>query len=51
MFYSVTKPSDGEITSLTYRSPEVYFGKPWGQSTDAWSWGIIVSYFPDDSAQ
>lgn len=43
--YIVSKPSSREITSLTYRSPEVYFGKPWSQSTDIWFWGIIVSNF------
>lgn len=43
--YLVSKPSTTgrEITPLTYRSPEVHFGKPWDQSTDIWSWGIIVS--------
>jgi protein kinase len=39
----VSKPSDREITSLTYRSPEVYFKRPWNASTDIWSWGIVVS--------
>ncbi|KAK2764817.1 hypothetical protein FQN53_006945 [Emmonsiellopsis sp. PD_33] len=40
---SITKPSSREVTSLTYRSPEVHFGKPWAQSTDVWSWGIILA--------
>ncbi|KAI1938655.1 hypothetical protein LOZ66_003458 [Ophidiomyces ophidiicola] len=40
---SVSKPSTREITSLTYRSPEVHFGKPWTESTDVWSWGIILA--------
>lgn len=38
----VSPPGTREISSLTYRSPEVYFGKPWDQSTDIWSWGIMV---------
>lgn len=38
----VTKPYSGEVTSLAYRSPGVNFRKPWSQSTDVWSWGIIV---------
>ncbi|GLA58827.1 hypothetical protein AtubIFM54640_008934 [Aspergillus tubingensis] len=40
---SVSKPSTREITSLTYRSPEVHFGRPWSSSTDVWSWGIILA--------
>ncbi|PWY95784.1 kinase-like protein [Aspergillus sclerotioniger CBS 115572] len=32
-----------QITSLTYRSPEVHFGEPWSQSTDVWSWGVILA--------
>src|SRR5271170_6910964 len=40
--YAVTKPSDREITSISYRSLEVYFRKPWTMSTDIWSWGIMV---------
>ncbi|KAI1354037.1 hypothetical protein F5Y01DRAFT_35422 [Xylaria sp. FL0043] len=40
---SISQPGSREISSLTYRSPEVYFGKPWGQSTDVWSWGIILA--------
>ncbi|GKZ28934.1 hypothetical protein AbraIFM66950_001892 [Aspergillus brasiliensis] len=40
---SISKPSTREITSLTYRSPEVHFGKPWTSSTDVWSWGIILA--------
>ncbi|SPB46077.1 unnamed protein product [Aspergillus niger] len=43
LVYTVSKPSTREITSLTYRSPEVYFGKPWSSSTDVWSWGIILA--------
>ncbi|CCF35287.1 hypothetical protein CH063_07107 [Colletotrichum higginsianum] len=43
MVFSVSPPSDREITSLTYRSPEVHFGKPWDQSTDIWSWGVILA--------
>lgn len=39
----VSSPGTREISSLTYRSPEVYFGKPWDQSTDIWSWGIMAS--------
>lgn len=42
-YFIVSKPSTREITSLTYRSPEVHFGKSWTSSTDVWSWGIIVS--------
>jgi len=41
----VTQPSNREITSIAYRSPEVYFGRPWSSSTDIWSWGIIVRSF------
>ncbi|PYH94291.1 kinase-like protein [Aspergillus ellipticus CBS 707.79] len=40
---TVSKPSTREITSLTYRSPEVHFGKTWTTSTDVWSWGIILA--------
>ncbi|KAK2768252.1 hypothetical protein FQN54_000104 [Arachnomyces sp. PD_36] len=40
---AISKPSTREITPLTYRSPEVFFGKPWTQSTDVWSWGIILA--------
>ncbi|KAJ9378854.1 hypothetical protein DTO063F5_7497 [Paecilomyces variotii] len=40
---AISRPSTREITSITYRSPEVYFGKPWTQSTDIWSWGIIFA--------
>ncbi|TQN71775.1 Mitogen-activated protein kinase 8 [Colletotrichum shisoi] len=40
---SISLPSDKEITSLTYRSPEVHFGKPWDQSADIWSWGVILA--------
>lgn len=31
---TVSQPSNREITSVTYRSPEVHFGKPWDQSAD-----------------
>ncbi|KAG7288724.1 hypothetical protein NEMBOFW57_005080 [Staphylotrichum longicolle] len=40
---AVSKPGTREISALTYRSPEVQFGKPWDQSTDVWSWGIILA--------
>ncbi|KAI0451570.1 kinase-like domain-containing protein [Xylaria acuta] len=40
---SISEPGRREISSLTYRSPEVYFGKSWNQSTDIWSWGIILA--------
>ncbi|KAK2830997.1 hypothetical protein FQN49_007106 [Arthroderma sp. PD_2] len=40
---AISKLSSREITSLTYRSPEVHFGKPWTRSTDVWSWGIILA--------
>ncbi|QKX61001.1 uncharacterized protein TRUGW13939_08147 [Talaromyces rugulosus] len=43
LVYTVSKPSTREITSLTYRSPEVHFGKAWTQSTDVWSWGLILA--------
>ncbi|KAK2841684.1 hypothetical protein FQN49_006006 [Arthroderma sp. PD_2] len=39
---SVMRPSRGKITSITYRSPEVYLGKPWTSATDIWSWGIVL---------
>ncbi|RAL00735.1 kinase-like protein [Aspergillus ibericus CBS 121593] len=39
----IRKPSTEKITALTYRSPEVHFNKPWDQSTDVWSWGIILA--------
>ncbi|EER40039.1 conserved hypothetical protein [Histoplasma capsulatum var. duboisii H88] len=39
----ISKPSQREVTSLTYRSPEIHFGKPWSQSCDIWSWGIILA--------
>ncbi|KAI0543972.1 kinase-like domain-containing protein [Xylaria curta] len=40
---SISEPGRREISSPTYRSPEVYFGKSWDQSTDIWSWGIILA--------
>ncbi|KAJ9195966.1 hypothetical protein DTO164E3_6504 [Paecilomyces variotii] len=40
---AISRPSVGEITSVTYRSPEVYFGKAWNESTEIWSWGIILA--------
>lgn len=33
-------PDRGEVTSITYRSPEVYFGKAWTSGIDIWAWGI-----------
>ena len=36
-------PDRGNVTSLTYRSPEVYFKKPWTSAIDIWAWGIVVS--------
>ncbi|GAD94514.1 conserved hypothetical protein [Paecilomyces variotii No. 5] len=42
---AISRPSTREITSITYRSPEVFFGKAWTESTDIWPWGIIVSCF------
>jgi hypothetical protein len=39
---AVSSPGTRGISPLTYRSPEVHFGKSWDQSTDIWSWGIIV---------
>ncbi|KAI1429281.1 kinase-like domain-containing protein [Xylaria sp. FL1777] len=39
----ISPPGKRKISSLTYRSPEAYFGKPWDQSTDIWSWGIILA--------
>ncbi|KAK2732725.1 hypothetical protein FQN57_002479 [Myotisia sp. PD_48] len=38
-----TASSKDIITSLPYRSPEVHFGKRWAQSTDVWSWGILLA--------
>ncbi|PYI07207.1 kinase-like protein [Aspergillus sclerotiicarbonarius CBS 121057] len=43
LVHTVSNPSTRKITSLTYRSPEVHFQKPWNQSTDVWSWGIILA--------
>ncbi|KAK5628457.1 hypothetical protein RRF57_004172 [Xylaria bambusicola] len=40
---SVSEPGKREISALTYRSQEVYFGKHWDYSTDVWSWGIILA--------
>ncbi|RHZ60779.1 hypothetical protein CDV55_105558 [Aspergillus turcosus] len=40
---SVLAPDRGEVTSITYRSPEVYFGKAWTSAIDIWAWGI--AYF------
>ncbi|ODM21767.1 hypothetical protein SI65_02611 [Aspergillus cristatus] len=37
---SVMAPSRGEVTSIAYRSPEVYFNKPWTSAIDIWAWGI-----------
>ncbi|KAB8224820.1 hypothetical protein BDV33DRAFT_199108 [Aspergillus novoparasiticus] len=39
---SVMAPGRGEITSITYRSPEV-FDKPWAGGVDNWAWGF--AYF------
>lgn len=30
----VMTPNRGELTSITYRSPEVYFNKPWTSAID-----------------
>ncbi|KAL1960894.1 hypothetical protein VTO42DRAFT_5877 [Malbranchea cinnamomea] len=38
---TVMPPSEGKITSITYRSPEAYLGKPWTSATDIWSWSIL----------
>ncbi|KAI1170679.1 kinase-like domain-containing protein [Nemania sp. FL0916] len=40
---TVSEPGTRRISSLTYRSPEVYFGKPWDCTTDIWSWGVILA--------
>ncbi|KAM5442949.1 hypothetical protein MferCBS31731_001822 [Microsporum ferrugineum] len=37
----VQPPSQGTISSISYRSPEAYFNKPWTSATDIWSWGIV----------
>lgn len=39
----VESPSQETISSIAYRSPEVYFSKPWTASTDIWSWGMVVN--------
>ncbi|KAK2804724.1 hypothetical protein FQN50_006462 [Emmonsiellopsis sp. PD_5] len=39
---SVMAPDRGEVTSISYRSPEVYLGKPWTSAVDIWAWGIAV---------
>jgi hypothetical protein len=40
---AVSSPGTQEISAFViYRSPEVHCGKSWDQSTDIWSWGIIV---------
>lgn len=39
----VMPPASGGVTSITYRSPEVYFNKPWTGAIDIWAWGIAVS--------
>lgn len=41
--YKVMAPNRGEVTSITYRSPEVYFHKAWTRAIDIWAWGIAVS--------
>ncbi|OOF95584.1 hypothetical protein ASPCADRAFT_6107 [Aspergillus carbonarius ITEM 5010] len=38
---SVMAPDRGNVTSLTYQSPEVYFKKPWTSAIDIWAWGIV----------
>ncbi|KAK5125015.1 hypothetical protein LTR85_001206 [Meristemomyces frigidus] len=43
-------PSDRRITSITYRSPEVYYRKPWTSSTDIWSWGIVLFHLLEAQA-
>ncbi|PGH31044.1 serine/threonine protein kinase [[Emmonsia] crescens] len=40
----IERPSCGTITSIAYRSPEVYFNKPWTTATDIWSWGMIYCH-------
>ncbi|PWY88877.1 serine/threonine protein kinase [Aspergillus sclerotioniger CBS 115572] len=40
---SVMTTDRGDVTSLAYRSPEVYFKKPWTSAIDIWAWGI--AYF------
>ncbi|PGH02094.1 hypothetical protein AJ79_07731 [Helicocarpus griseus UAMH5409] len=37
----VQPPSQGSISAITYRSPEVYFNKSWTTATDIWSWGMV----------
>ncbi|KAF7155868.1 hypothetical protein CNMCM5623_008748 [Aspergillus felis] len=40
---SVMAPGQDEVTSITYRSPEVYLAKTWTSAIDIWAWGI--AYF------
>ncbi|RHZ46902.1 uncharacterized protein CDV56_103932 [Aspergillus thermomutatus] len=40
---SVMAPDRGEVISITYRSPEIYFGKAWTSAIDIWAWRI--AYF------
>lgn len=48
---AITEPSDREITSITYRSPEVYYGKAWTTSADIWSWGIVLCHLLEAQAE
>ncbi|GIJ86717.1 hypothetical protein Asppvi_005610 [Aspergillus pseudoviridinutans] len=35
-------PDRSEVTSITYRNPEVYLGKAWTSAMDIWAWGIAI---------
>lgn len=35
-------PDSGEVSSIAYRNPEVYFNEPWTSAIDVWAWGIAV---------
>ncbi|RAL15866.1 uncharacterized protein BO97DRAFT_421116 [Aspergillus homomorphus CBS 101889] len=40
---SMMASGHGEVTSITYRSPEAYFNKPWSSAIDIWAWRIVVN--------
>ncbi|TKA80571.1 hypothetical protein B0A49_00623 [Cryomyces minteri] len=47
----VIPPSQGRCQAVAYRSPEVYFGKPWSYPADIWSWGIVLCHLLEARAQ
>ncbi|EPE30277.1 Protein kinase-like (PK-like) [Glarea lozoyensis ATCC 20868] len=41
---AISKPDGRRVSAITYRSPEVHFGRAWDSKTDIWSWGIVIGF-------